>query len=195
MWDGARCRRASTDGARRRCRSADEQLWSALVAVYQAVLRDLVAALEQDGGIDSGVYSVLAYLERAETPGRLPLRTLHELMHVRYSQPGLSRLVQRMEADGLVERSRVRDDGRAFTSFSRAVAGRASAARATCTARRCTSTSAATSAPAEASRLARALGKLAAHARRRRGRALARDGASAAPRRTSSSPAITGVVG
>ena len=29
------------------------------------------------------------------------LSELHELMHPRYSQPGLSRLVQRMEADGL----------------------------------------------------------------------------------------------
>jgi len=95
--------------------SPDGQLWSALVAVYQTVLRDLVAALEQNAGIDSGVYSALAYLERAETPGRLPLRTLQELMQVRYSQPGFSRLVQRMEAEGLVERSRVRDDGRAFT--------------------------------------------------------------------------------
>ena len=95
--------------------SHDEHLWSALVAVYQTVLRDVVAALERDGGIDSGVYSVLAYLERAEPPGRLPLRTLQELMHVRYSQPGLSRLVQRMEQDGLVERRRDPGDGRAFT--------------------------------------------------------------------------------
>ncbi len=34
-------------------------------------------------------------------------------MHPRYSQPGLSRLVQRMEADGLVERRADPDDGRA----------------------------------------------------------------------------------
>jgi DNA-binding MarR family transcriptional regulator len=95
--------------------SADEHLWSALVTVYQMVLRDLVAALERDAGIDSGVYSALAYLERADPPGRLPLRALQERMHVRYSQPGLSRLVQRMEEDGLVERRRIRADGRAFT--------------------------------------------------------------------------------
>jgi DNA-binding MarR family transcriptional regulator len=36
-------------------------------------------------------------------------------MHPRYSQPGLSRLVQRMEADGLVERRADPDDGRATT--------------------------------------------------------------------------------
>jgi DNA-binding MarR family transcriptional regulator len=65
--------------------------------VYQPVLRDVVATLEQDAGIDSGTYSVLAYLDRAESPMRL--RELQELMRVRYSQPGLSRLVQRMERD------------------------------------------------------------------------------------------------
>lgn len=79
------------------------------------MLRDLVAALESDAAIDSGVYSALAWLDRAETSGRMPLRMLHARMQVRYSQPGLSRLVRRMEADGLVERSRVSEDGRAFT--------------------------------------------------------------------------------
>ncbi len=87
--------------------------WSALVAVYQSVLHDVVRALEDDAGLDSGVFSALAYLARAEPAGRLPLSTLRELMHPRYSQPGLSRLVQRMEADGLVERRADPDDGRA----------------------------------------------------------------------------------
>ena len=40
----------------------------------------------------------------AEPSGRMRLSELQELMHPRYSQPGLSRLVQRMEADGLLER-------------------------------------------------------------------------------------------
>jgi DNA-binding MarR family transcriptional regulator len=88
-----------------------QELWSALVAVYQPVLRDVVATLERDAGIDSGTYSVLAYLDRAEGPMRL--RELQELMRVRYSQPGLSRLVQRMERDGVVERRVDPDDGRA----------------------------------------------------------------------------------
>src|SRR3954465_2560794 len=94
---------------------AEEQLdaWSALVGVYQSVLHDVVRALENDAGLDSGVFSALAYLERAEPRGRMRLGELQELMHPRYSQPGLSRLVQRMEADGLVERSPDPDDGRA----------------------------------------------------------------------------------
>lgn len=79
------------------------RLWSALVDVYQPVLRDVVGDLEREVGIDSGTYSALAYLDRAS--GRLRIGELHALMRVRYSQPGLSRLVQRMEADGLVRRT------------------------------------------------------------------------------------------
>ena len=72
--------------------------------------------------------------------GRMRLSELHELMHPRYSQPGLSRLVQRMEADGLVERRADPDDGRAtvlvmtragrarFATGRRGVHGRAAGA-------------------------------------------------------------------
>ncbi len=86
--------------------------WSALVAVYQSVLHDVVAALDEFAGIDSGVFSALAYLERAPAH-RIPMGELQLLMHPRYSQPGFSRLVQRMEADGLVERRPDPDDRRA----------------------------------------------------------------------------------
>ena len=87
--------------------------WSALVAVYQGVLHDLVGALDHDAGMDSGVFSALAYLERADPPHRMRMSDLQRLLHPRYSQPGLSRLVQRMEVDGLVERHPDTDDGRA----------------------------------------------------------------------------------
>lgn len=91
----------------------DIEAWSVLVTVYQSVLHDVVGALERDAGIDSGVFSALAYLERAEPRGRLPLQELQRLMHPRYSQPGLSRLVQRMEAAGFVERRADPNDKRA----------------------------------------------------------------------------------
>jgi DNA-binding MarR family transcriptional regulator len=95
------------------------RLWSALVDVYQPVLRDVVQVLERDAGIDSGAYSALAYLERAE--GGLRLSDLHALMRVRYSQPGLSRLVQRLEEDGFVERRVDPDDRRGtVVTFTRA---------------------------------------------------------------------------
>ena len=102
--------------------AADPQrLWSALVAVYQPVLRDVVTALERDADIDSGAYSALAYLDQAG--GRMRLRELHDLMRVRYSQPGLSRLVQRLEDDGAVER-RVDPDDRRGSIVSLTRAGR-----------------------------------------------------------------------
>ena len=88
-------------------------VWSALVEVYQGVLHDVVAILGDRAGIDSGVFSALAYLERADPPHQLAMSELQRLLHPRYSQPGLSRLVQRMEADGLVERRRDPADGRA----------------------------------------------------------------------------------
>ena len=100
-----------THGRRRDATSSGAR-WS---RVYQPVLRDVVTALERDAGIDSGTYSALAYLDQAG--GRMRLRELAELMRVRYSQPGLSRLVQRMEADGMVER-RVDPDDRRGTVVS-----------------------------------------------------------------------------
>ncbi len=112
--------------------------WSALVGVYQSVLHDVVRTLEGEAGLDSGVFSALAYLARAHPAGRLRLSELHDLMHPRYSQPGLSRLVQRMETDGLVERRVDPDDGRAAvlvltrggrTRFARADAVYAAALR------------------------------------------------------------------
>jgi DNA-binding MarR family transcriptional regulator len=96
-------------------RTADDPLpsWSALVTVYQAVLHDVVAALDRRAGMDSGVFSALAYLARAQPPHRLPMAELQRSMHPRYSQPGFSRLVQRMAADALVERHPDPDDRRA----------------------------------------------------------------------------------
>ena len=84
-----------------------------LVAVYQAVLHDVVGELDRRVGMDSGVFSALAYLERADPPHRMPMGELQRAMHPRYSQPGFSRLVQRMEQDGLVERRTDAKDRRA----------------------------------------------------------------------------------
>jgi DNA-binding MarR family transcriptional regulator len=99
--------------------------WSTLVTLYQAVLHDIVTELGAQAGMDSGVFSALAYLERADPPHRMALSELQGLLHPRYSQPGLSRLVQRMEADGLVERRRDPGDGRATIIVSTRVGRRA----------------------------------------------------------------------
>ena len=88
-------------------------VWSTLVRVYQGVLHDVVTDLGEQAGMDSGVFSALAYLERAEPRHRMAMSELQGHLHPRYSQPGFSRLVQRMESDGLVERRRDPGDGRA----------------------------------------------------------------------------------
>jgi DNA-binding MarR family transcriptional regulator len=103
--------------------------WSSLVAVYQGVLHDVVSDLADEAGMDSGVFSALAYLERADPPHRMGMSELQRHLHPRYSQPGLSRLVSRMEADGLVERRPDPVDGRAAVLVSTA-AGRRAYARA-----------------------------------------------------------------
>jgi DNA-binding MarR family transcriptional regulator len=93
--------------------AAAVRAWSALVAAYFSVLPDVVARLEAETGLDSGTFSALAYLDRAPAKGRMRLSELHAAMRYRYSQPGLSRLVQRMERDGLVVRRPDPGDGRA----------------------------------------------------------------------------------
>jgi DNA-binding MarR family transcriptional regulator len=103
--------------------------WSALVTVYQSVLHEVVAALEENAGMDSGVFSTLAYLARARPAHRLSMSELQRSMYPRYSQPGFSRLVQRMEADGLVERRLDPTDRRAMIVVS-TTAGRSQFRRA-----------------------------------------------------------------
>jgi DNA-binding MarR family transcriptional regulator len=106
-----------------------DEAWSTLVSVYQAVLHDVVQTLGEQAGMDSGVFSALAYLERADPPHRMGMSELQQHLHPRYSQPGLSRLIQRMEADGLVERRPDPVDGRAAVLVTTR-AGRRSYARA-----------------------------------------------------------------
>ncbi len=81
----------------------------------QAVLRPVVAQLNAECNIEPGVFAVLVYIHDAgkESDGMVPLSKLRRLMLTRYSQPGLSRLVKRMEADGLLKRSAHPVDGRA----------------------------------------------------------------------------------
>ena len=83
--------------------------------LYQAVQRPVVARLNTESGIEPGVFAVLVYLHDAgmDSSGAVPLAKLYRLMRTRYSQPGLSRLVKRMEARGLLKRAGHPTDGRA----------------------------------------------------------------------------------
>lgn len=83
--------------------------------LYQAVQRPVVARLNAESGIEPGMFAVLVYLHDAgkESDGAVPLAKLYRLMRTRYSQPGLSRLIKRMEVRGLLKRSGHPTDGRA----------------------------------------------------------------------------------
>lgn len=84
------------------------EAWEALFRAQVAIMR----RLEQDeiwGELSMREYDVLFQLSRAPA-GALRLRELNE--HILLSQPSLSRMVERLEARGLVVRQSVPDDAR-----------------------------------------------------------------------------------
>ena len=82
--------------------------------LHQSVLRPVVGQLDTECNIEPGMFAVLVYLHDArDSSGVVPLAVLQRLMRARYSQPGLSRLVKRMEARGLIKRATHPTDGRA----------------------------------------------------------------------------------
>ena len=86
--------------------------WEHLTQTFLTVIPSLSDAIRGAVGLEPGAFSVLRHLRSSETPGRLRLWQLKERLPERYSQPGLTRLVQRMEAAGLVQRRRDPADGR-----------------------------------------------------------------------------------
>ncbi|TDQ50737.1 MarR family winged helix-turn-helix transcriptional regulator [Actinorugispora endophytica] len=85
-----------------------EQAWESLARTQVALMRrfqeDFRAA-----GVPMRVYDVLCTLSR-HPGGRIRLRDLNE--HILLTQPSVSRLVERMEADGLVSRGGAPEDRR-----------------------------------------------------------------------------------
>ena len=92
-------------------RRSDEELaqsWHDLLGRYHRVTCELDRELSAEHGISGSDFEVLQQL--AECGGCLRLHELAE--HVHLSQSALSRLVARLEKDGLVERSMCTDDRR-----------------------------------------------------------------------------------
>lgn len=87
------------------------QAWEALFRTQVAVMRRLAQDAIWDE-VSMREYDVLFQVARAPG-GRLRLRDLNE--RILLSQPSLSRLVERLEARGLVVRERAADDGRGVT--------------------------------------------------------------------------------
>lgn len=100
--------------------------WRGLLHAYGSVVGRLDAELEREHGLPLTSYEVLISL--ADAPGgRLRMGELAEQLLL--SRSGLTRLVDRLERQGLVRRSRCESDGRGlFAEITRA--GREKLARA-----------------------------------------------------------------
>ena len=83
--------------------------WQALLHAHHDLTRRLDAELREEHGISLGDYDVLLRLARA--PGRR-LRMTDLAQRVLLSPSGLTRVVDRLERDGLVERDRFDGDAR-----------------------------------------------------------------------------------
>lgn len=91
----------------------DEQLaqaWQELMSRYHRVTCVLDSTLEEQHGISASEFAVLERLAGAKPEHALKMNELGD--HAHLSQSALSRLVARLEADGLVERVLCTEDRR-----------------------------------------------------------------------------------
>jgi DNA-binding MarR family transcriptional regulator len=82
--------------------------WGALLQVHALLIRDMDATMQRQSGLALRSYDVLRQLDQGG--GALPQRELEQ--RVLLSQSGLSRLLTRLEQDGLVTRQRPDDNRR-----------------------------------------------------------------------------------
>jgi DNA-binding MarR family transcriptional regulator len=90
----------------------DEQelrAWRGMLQVHAAVTRSLDAQMHAEHGLSVSAYEVLMFL--ADAPGQR-LRMAEIADRVLLSRSGLTRLVDRLVAHGLVVRNACADDGR-----------------------------------------------------------------------------------
>lgn len=88
--------------------------WRGLLRVHAAMTKALDAELVREHGLPLSSYEVLLFL--ADAPGgRLRMSELAE--GVLLSRSGLTRLVDRMERDGLLRRERCEDDARGYNAL------------------------------------------------------------------------------
>ena len=87
-----------------------EQLrcWRLFFESAMALVDVLDAELERDAGISQRWYDVLVHLE--ESPDGVPMNALAD--RILYSKSGFTRVVDRMEEAGLIQRVRPEDDRR-----------------------------------------------------------------------------------
>ncbi len=85
------------------------ETWRAFLRAHALLTRRLDEDLRSEQGLTLGEYSAL--LQVAEAPGR-SLRMNQLATGIFLSRSGVTRLIDRLEADGLITRSTCTDDGR-----------------------------------------------------------------------------------
>ncbi|MDQ1688640.1 MAG: hypothetical protein QOK42_1615 [Frankiaceae bacterium] len=83
--------------------------WHGFIRAHAVVVRRLSAELEAEHGLSLPSYEVLAHL--SDAPGRR-LRMSELAAHATLSPSGLTRLVDRLEREGLVRREKCETDAR-----------------------------------------------------------------------------------
>jgi DNA-binding MarR family transcriptional regulator len=87
--------------------------WRGLLATHATLIARLDAELEREHGLPLTSYEVLLYLADAEG-GHLRMGELADRLLL--SRSGITRLVDRLERQGMIERERCEDDGRGFNA-------------------------------------------------------------------------------
>jgi DNA-binding MarR family transcriptional regulator len=87
--------------------------WRGLLAAHATLISRLDAELEREHGLPLTSYEVLLYLADAEG-GRLRMGELADRLLL--SRSGITRLVDRLERQGMIERERCENDGRGFNA-------------------------------------------------------------------------------
>src|SRR3954447_2876805 len=101
-------------GSKTTLQGAELDAWRALMRAHAAVSRELEAELEAAEGLPLRSFTVLLELDEAPDQ-RLRMSDLANAAGL--SRSGLSRLIDRLVADRLIERAECDDDGRG--SFAR----------------------------------------------------------------------------
>jgi len=85
--------------------------WRGLLEVHSSLVAELDAELEREHGLPLTSYEVLMYLGD-EAAGKLRMGELADRLLL--SRSGITRLVDRLVRQGLIERQRCEDDGRGY---------------------------------------------------------------------------------
>jgi DNA-binding MarR family transcriptional regulator len=91
---------------------AELAAWRGMLETHSRLISRLDSELERDHGIQLSAYEVLMYL--GDGGGSLRMGELADRLLL--SRSGITRLVDRLERQGLVERQRCSDDGRGFNA-------------------------------------------------------------------------------